>query len=260
MSARAASVLVALVLGCSSPVAPVDAGLPDALEHPDAEPVDASLADAGTAEDATVRRLIQRRLFRDLPIDNRFHDPLFDLSIFAWSAFPATAAGRPELLTVERPGGPVDAPLLRVDKHGPGGTTVTGRILGSHLPLDISVWVGVPESAAVSLGLSLPVTDGQGLMRAVELSPAPGPATVVDGVAFRRWEAHLGAPTAGWVTLILTDPGEQPTYLMAPTAMISPRAQGTRPAPSRSLTALERRTLALLSARELNRLRSADQP
>ena len=27
--------------------------------------------------------------------------------------------------------------------------------------------------------------------------------------------------TAGWVTLILTDPGEQPTYLMAPTELFT---------------------------------------
>jgi hypothetical protein len=145
--AKLLALCAALGSACAEPPDPI--ANPDAAAAPDAgvEPLrdagtlpDAAIPeDAGTFPDAEpgmdatstttpVRRLRARPLFGDLPVENRVHNAVFDLSTSTWFAYPQDpeAMVGPALVKASLPESPRVAPLVRIDKNGEFGATLMG--------------------------------------------------------------------------------------------------------------------------------------
>lgn len=252
----------ALGSGCAEPPAPLahpdaaaatDAGvepLRDAGTLPDAAiPEDAgTLPDAEPGMDATstttpVRRLRARPLFGDLPVENRVHNAVFDLSTSSWLAYPQDPAAMvgPALVKVALPESPRVAPLVRVDKNGEFGATIMGVAKASGHPLEVSIYLGRAQGVSDPLRASVVGIGADGAELAYDLGPSGDAPLELAGVVWTRLSVRVELPTEGWLSLIVDDPGLASSWVQAPVVLPAPPARRLGPpALARSPTGRER--------------------
>lgn len=260
------SILTPLALCAAMGVA--CAKTPDPIVHPDAAAPDAAAEplpdaapalDAGVAEDATsapdaepgmdatstttpVRRLLSRPLLGDLPVENRVHNPVFDLGTSTWLALPQDPAATigPALIKVALPESPQVAPLVRLEKNGEFGATLLGVAKASGQPLDVSLYLGRAAGVNDPIHASVAGIGRDGSSLAYDLAPS-GPPLELAGVVWTQHRARIEVPTEGWLSLIIDDPGLASSWVQAPVVLPAPPARRLGPPPPpRSPSAQER--------------------
>lgn len=241
---------------------------PDPTPHPDASSSDAgttplvdagasldaaSPEDAGAAPDAEPgmdatstttppRRLVSRPLLGDLPVENRVHNPVFDLGTFTWLAVPQDPGATigPALLKVALPESPRVAPLVRIEKNGEPGATLMGVAKAAGRPLDVSVHLGRAVGALDPIRASIVGVGADGASVAYDLVISGAPRELA-GVVWAEHRARIEVPTEGWLSLIIDDPGLAASWIQAPVVLPAPPARRLGPPPvPRGPTAHER--------------------
>lgn len=260
--AKLLALCAALGSACAEPPDPI--ANPDAAAAPDAgvEPLrdagtlpDAAIPeDAGTFPDAEpgmdatstttpVRRLRARPLFGDLPVENRVHNAVFDLSTSTWFAYPQDpeAMVGPALVKASLPESPRVAPLVRIDKNGEFGATLMGVAKASGHPLDVSIYLGRLKGVTDPLHASVAGIGADGADLAYDLVPSSDPPLELAGVVWTRLSVRVELPTEGWLSLIVDDPGLASSWVQAPVVLPAPPARRLGPpALARSPTGRER--------------------
>jgi hypothetical protein len=232
----------ALDAGSADAAASIDAAIADAEPNPDAA------ADAGASVDAgSVRRLVERKLFGDMPIENRVHNPQFDGTTFSWYAF--SDSGRfISTRTEHRAASPTREPLLRVspDRRGGGSVVLLGTAKGSPTALEISLWTGAVNAGDGPMVALAGVSPSTGDW-VLELSPTADPPAVLDGITWTRWAGRIDEPTVGWLDVLVTHASAEPVYLTG--VWITPAAIGRARGPVEKLPEVRRRAATQLEAR-----------
>ncbi|MFO0723325.1 MAG: hypothetical protein U1E65_06060 [Myxococcota bacterium] len=223
--------------------ATVDAASTDADSSPDASTgPDRAAADDGGVVGPPPRRLQSRALLGDLPVENRVHNAVFDLATASWGAYardPAATA-QPSLLRAYLEQAPVVAPALRVEKSGQAGAIIVGSIRGLGRPLEVSVLLGQPLSAAAPPHAALLGMSAEGLVVAYDLLPGQAPPIERGELRWTKVSVRVEAPTVGWLTLLVDDPSAETSWLQAPIALPAPPERSLKaPAEPRAPTALE---------------------
>ena len=173
-----------------------------------------------------LRRVIQRPLFGNTPLTNRFKDPRFASlhQSYDWlvtrgnQSFDLLVAYRKELAET-----PAQTPVLHVPKEptNPNGLQVYGELMLQRAPTRISIWIGRPllnvagAQAQVSIyGLN---TNNIQDFAGVELAPEPGSEQIMSGIRWVRYAA-VAEGFAGYGYLIVQDVSSAPLYVHAPVA------------------------------------------
>ncbi len=185
-------------------------------------------ADADIEEDADgpepLRRLVERRLFGEMPLSNGFYDPGFSqLDGIGWSAVGRDHWDTGEMTRVFMAETPMGQPALLVPFDGnPSGLTVTGAAKGAAGPAEVSVWIGRvsgtddPALAEITASL-MGLFPGGRRDEAVNLeADESGPTLTLDGIRWRRFVAHLPEGPIGWAHLSVTDGTDGDFYLSSP--------------------------------------------
>ena len=187
--------------------------------------------DAAIARDATVpaadappplRKLIQKPLFGQMPLDNRVSHPEFTvvdgLSWFPWcekcSALP---------VRMFLPSTPLGQPAVRLPTLGQEEPFhLIGMVKGMDGPLEVSVWLGrkmvdnkTPEfsdTEAAFVGL-YPAKGYGEVFLAEDKSTQP---RVLDGIHWMRAAVWIKEPPVGWANLIVTDSLGHGLYVSSP--------------------------------------------
>jgi hypothetical protein len=220
-----AGLAAALASGCPADPAsgPSDAGADSGSQL---EP-DAGAPDAGAPQ----RRLVTRRLLGDTPIENRFHNPHFEMTTEFWMAY----AGNSELEVrrLSLPQTPSGLPALEITPPG-RSRFVMGLARGGPKPLDVSVWVGRDANAEgkASLRLSLSgLGEGQATDQAFELTAEEGTQRTLGGILWQRYSAHVEEELLGICALIFADGGTERILLEGPTLVAEQGGEKLAPAP-----------------------------
>ncbi|MBW2455731.1 MAG: hypothetical protein JRI68_14535 [Deltaproteobacteria bacterium] len=179
--------------------------------------------DAGAGGDAgaALRSLVDRKLFGDMPLDNRFHDPTFTmLDGTGWMPIDYANEVINQISRAHLARTPGDQPALRL---GPPPSapvaTVVGEAKGAKGPTVVSLWLGRPDgqdpaadSEAALIGLFM-----DGTPSAVDLALDSDPAPVtLDGRRWHRLSAQLADGPVGFCYLRVSNRGDHPLYLTAP--------------------------------------------
>jgi hypothetical protein len=237
-----------------------DAGTVDTGPAADATPAaDAASADAGPAldvgvdagsdagADAGVRRLVERKLFGDMPIQNRVHNPQFDSAIFSWYAF--TESGRfITTRTEHRAASPTREPLLRIapDRRGGEDVVLVGAAKGAPTALDVSLWTGAANPGDAPTVALAGVSPTMGDL-VLELSPTNEAPLVLDGITWTRWAGRIDEPTSGWLDVLVTHASTEPVYLTG--VWVTPATNERTRGAAEPRAKLRRRTATPLEAR-----------
>lgn len=268
------------LVACSKDTEPLrDAGVIDTGVFVDAAtPVDAASADAEPAvdlgvdagsdagADTGVRQLVERKLFGDMPIQNRVHNPQFDGSTFSWYAF--SESGRfISTRTEHRASTPTREPMLRIspDRRGGGRVVLLGSAKGAPTALDVVLWTGAVNPGDAPMVALAGVSPSRGDL-VLELSPTAEAPVVLDGITWTRWAGRIDEPTSGWLDIMVTHGSAEPVYLTGVwiTPAVEARARGASPerpaVRRRAATSLEARARAAVAAEQKKRLGAAPKP
>lgn len=184
---------------------------------PTGQPDAGAGGDGGTA----LRSLVARRLFGDMPLDNRFHDPGFTmLDGTGWMPIDYANEVINQVARAHLARTPTDQPALHLwaPPEAPVAT-VFGEAKGASGPMVVSIWLGRPDgqdptvdSEAALFGLFL-----DGTPSAVDLALDSDPAPVtLDGRAWHRLSVQLTDGPVGFCYLSVSNRGDHPLYLTAP--------------------------------------------
>ncbi len=171
----------------------LDAGSSD-VERGDAGGVDdASLADAdGSETGEVVRRIVEREMFGEMPVDNYVLDPSFQ-SYRTWLAYEVEGQQTTGFLHTSRqvyPETPMNSAVLHVSaSEGGADLQVIGSVLFRPEPLDISVWIGRPadSDARVEVRLSGVRDDEPSELKSARLESVASSERTIGDV---RWTRH----------------------------------------------------------------------
>jgi len=171
---------------------------------PTFEPEDTGTADTGPGEDAetgsdaeedvTVRRVIDRGLFGEMPADNRVLDPLFR-SRSSWIPFEVRGdrpVGVSEGFREVRTETPRSAPLLRApETSGSTRLQLLGGVALNQRPLRVEIWIGRPDEFDDSADVALlgVTADSPSETSTAELTP--GEEREVGEVKWTRYSASV---------------------------------------------------------------------
>lgn len=219
---------------------------------------DAGPVDAGAAEDAgpPARVLVERRLFGDMPLDNRVLDPNLTLTGYGW--FVLNPAGTAQIPALRQAFAhtPTGQGVLAVEKGRAtsAGVVVAGLARGGRGPLEVSVWVGRPkgpqadEPPAVSIAGYDPASAAD---VATDLAVDAEASAILDGTVWRRYAVRLEGGLAGWTLLTVEDHAAAKLLLTGP-AVVRGETLTTLvarpPAPKRALRPSEAAALARVRA------------
>jgi len=180
--------------------------------------------DAGAGGDAgpALRSLVDHKLFGDMPLDNRFHDPGFSmLDATTWMPIDYAEEVLNQISRVHLAQTPGGMPALRLwAPVAAPVATVTGEAKGAVGPTVVSLWLGRPDgqdpavdSEATLMGLFL-----DGTPSAVDLVLDTDPAPVTLGaLRWQRLSAQLSDGPVGFCYLRVQNRGTHPLYLSSPT-------------------------------------------
>jgi hypothetical protein len=231
--------------GAAETIVPVDTGAdvsPDAVDAP---------TDAGP-----VRKLVDVPFGDGLPMDDRFLDPLFDMSASAWFFYDPT--GTADTVWIEKralPRAPAGQFALWVPGRSgtvnPHGVSVGGMAKLGSTAHEVSVWIGTVGTAKVNLP-SLVALDpaGSTLGTAFRLKADTTSAVDMDGVHWVKWSASIAKGPLGFAFFIATVGGDGGAYFHAPLLQSVAAGAIVHPAPGRPVTAAQASVLrrALLEA------------
>ncbi len=230
-----------LALAAAGCVKPPGQVVPDGATSSDAG-VDSATLDAAPDASTALRRLVSRRLFGQMPVDNRFVDPTFtQVGYTGWVPLDYDTYEYATTFAYHHRT-PTDAPGL-VLRRQPGASygTLMGTAKSASGPVQVSLWVGVPrgsDSTAPQVRLLGIWPDGGS---SVDLEADEDTATQTLGdVVWTFWKADLDEGAIGWVTLRIKHRDTPPLYLNGPqliraTASVKSRRRW-RPAPRTPLT------------------------
>jgi hypothetical protein len=269
--------MLAFSSACSSPNARslADSGAPPAAS-PDAGA--GSAGDAGpqgpdggggerdaaaSPDDGAVRRLVDRGLFGEMPIENHVMDPEFDLATDNWYAL---AAGGQSLATIHKryeTETPTGQATLLVPKGGAnvGQVFVSGTAESSGGPMTASIWIARRSGEwTSSVTVSLLTVNPAGAAVGIDLAIDPmTPEKAIGDLVWKRYTAMVRDPAVGWMHFFISDATADPFSITGPT-VVSARASRLRAldgAPAwRPARALEKAALEAFSKRTRERFRA----
>lgn len=226
-----------------------------------------AVPDAGFAPDAAaVRQLVTRPLFGEMPLDNRVHDPVFDLDSFGWYGVPKSSiADRyPELWAKELPRTPTSQPVLAVPKAPVNvfGVGLIGAVKAYPGAIEASVYIGREEGVEEPIEVSLLGVNASGADVAYDLLPE-GEPLLIDGIVWRRHQARIADPAIGWMELWITDGGDRIYYVTAPLVVPAARERRIGPPidrPARAQSAAERDALRFFAEQQKHRISRPSPP
>lgn len=172
-----------------------------------------------------VRKLIRRSLFGQMPLNNRFKDPLFNgLGRFDWlirnprsTQFEWKTHYRKEIWE-----SPTKMPILHVPKTGTNQIEVFGTFHLSRQAAQVSVWVGRVDALAgesswpkVSI-YGLDVTN-VGNFQGVDLDPADQSEEKMGNITWRQYKGVV-SNFAGYAYLSILDNSPSALYVQSPIA------------------------------------------
>jgi hypothetical protein len=199
---------------------PADSGVTvaDAGSNPDAGPVDSG--------PPPLRRLVDQKLFGDLPLDNLVLDPQLDLGSQNWFAIGGFANNMPRTV---RPAqrvlarSPASQPALAMfsRSNDPPDTFLLGSVMAAPAPLTASVWLGRDAAGAMELANAKPSLvlskADTGEEAAYDLMPETLTSSrTIDGIVWLRYSATITDASAGLVTFAVQDPPHTLLYVHAP--------------------------------------------
>jgi len=207
--------------------------------------------DSGTDKPVMVppalRELTTRKLFGEMPLDNRLIDPQFALiDGQAWLPYTNTM---PTLSRVFLPATPLGQPALFVAASNPRDMMLLGAAKGGTTPLIASVWFGralgsddlelVQVSASV-LGLFGGHNEAS-IDLALDGSVEP---QVLEQIVWRRFAVRLDVPPIGWAYLSLSNTTTTADlYITSPIISTTTAPLDLAPARQRALSARESQAL-----------------
>jgi hypothetical protein len=154
------------------------------------------------------RTLERRRLFGDMPLDNRFQDPLITFTGTGWFGFSNNFNSYPNMVRrIDE--SPSKSPILSLPIEGnASGATILGQLKTATTPLHVEVWIGReaesgedPSTAQVGL-VGLFVGEGE---QTVPLVADESSRTTINGAAWVRFTADLDEGPVGWSFLVAGD-------------------------------------------------------
>jgi len=207
--------------------------------------------DAAIAEDATVapdlappplRKLVQKPLFGQMPLDNRVSHPEFTI-IDGLSWFPWCEKCHDLPVRMFLPSTPLGQPAARLPTLGQEEPFhLIGMVKGMDGPLEVSVWLGrkmvdsktpdFSDTEAAFVGVFPEKGYGE-VFLAEDGSTKP---RVLDGIHWMRTAVWLKEPPVGWANLIVTDSLGHGLYVTSPIVIpmpTQPKYQQLRSRPQR---------------------------
>jgi hypothetical protein len=222
------TLIVAFAAGCSSKtggLGSTDASIAsDATVGMDATAaMDAASMDVGPPP---ARRLVDVKLFGDMPLDNAVLDPQFDQSAGNWFAIGGLASNMPRgvrLLWHEYPRTPMSMPVFELQNRpqDPPDAYVMGSVMSVPSPLSASVWIGraMADSAALTQAKpSLIATlAASGDQRSFDLVPDMStPQMTLDQFVWQRYAGMVDQTTVGIVTIVFQDGADKKMLIHGP--------------------------------------------
>lgn len=220
----------------------------------------------GEGEGEGVRQLVPQALFGDLPVENRFLEPLFTLAGSGWFAYTADFSKHAVFYTraVPTPSKTRALELAGTDRNR-SGSLLLGQYKSGRGPQLVSVWVGhdaaLTELEAVSISVfGTFVGSGE---QSVDLAPDAASAVTIGTTRWVQFSVALDDGPLGWATLMVQSLGASAVLVAGPLAEsvdASPAQALVRRAPLRASTATEDVARRVLRDRMLEELRPAARP
>ncbi|MCC7070323.1 MAG: hypothetical protein IT383_03310 [Deltaproteobacteria bacterium] len=195
------------------------------------------------------RTLERRALFGDLPVENRFQDPLITFSGSGWFAFGSGYSWPTSYRRVDQ-SSPTGTPTLVLP--GPenrNGVTALGQLKTARAPLHVESWLGREEGGGddfSDVDVAVVGLFASGQEDAVSLAIDEASRQVKSGVSWVRFTADLEEGPVGWAYFMAGDNNNETLLLTGAVAVDVPAQAGAllRFAPRRASTERERELAA----------------